>query len=165
MPPRGVAAHPADPAAPQLKMDYSVDYAVDESEYVYPLPECRTTEGGDLSVEIEVRGAGNLSWKASCLDLLIGFFEDQELPPPDESATSELAGGSPAYHYITEEVSLILTEFEIRRLVFRSLRPEEYRDLRKRHGVFYEIHERFYRPSSHEAVQPKIGQTSRNYEE
>jgi hypothetical protein len=68
------------------------------------------------------------------------------------AGSSELEG-QPAYVYRTTEVELRLDPAELLRLLRHELIPAEYLALRRRYGLFFEVHEDFY-SSAGEAVQP-----------
>lgn len=127
--------------------------AVEEtSEYQPPAP--WRTEGGKDPVDLALIGKSNREVEA--LDLLMSVFNGEALPEPTGEHKSALSPERDAVVYKTPEVTIPLTSGEIRRLTLRSLSPEEYKGLRAKFGIFYEIHEAFYRPGSGEAIQPKL---------
>lgn len=62
--------------------------------------------------------------------------------------------GQPGLIYRTMDVGLALTRDEIKRLVLRSLEPDEVRKIGDLHGTIYEIEGCFYDPETGEAVNP-----------
>lgn len=66
---------------------------------------------------------------------------------------SVLSGGA-AYLYRSQDLQLLLTRDELGRLICRELLPAEYLKLRKKYGIFFEIEDSFYEPSSGRALQP-----------
>jgi hypothetical protein len=74
---------------------------------------------------------------------------------PASGDTKSVISGEPGILFRTSEVSTSMTVGELRRLVFRSLRPEEFKALKEKHGIFFEIHDDFYDPETGEALQPK----------
>lgn len=123
-------------------------------EQVYMPPPQWRTEGGDREAMIALQGQERMELEA--LDLLMHVFEGKALPEASSELKSVLSEDLDGIAYQGPEVSMPLTADEIRRVVLRMLMPEEYLALKKKYGIFYEIHEAFYRPGSGEAIQPKL---------
>ena len=72
-----------------------------------------------------------------------------------KSVESELSPGHAAVWYRVDDVELRLRPDELERLVMCRLTPDEFKKLRDRHGIFFEIHSDFYDEETGEALQPK----------
>lgn len=106
------------------------------------------------AIRIEVEHAGGVETFTPNTILMEMFQkEDQEERwLPLEDALSDISGG-PCIVYRSDEVTVHMTVAELRRMVCKSLRPEEFKALHAKHGSFFEIHDDFYDPSTGEAFQ------------
>ncbi|MTH94682.1 hypothetical protein [Roseibium sp. RKSG952] len=89
----------------------------------------------------------------------LGRFLTKATPVPDAVS---IISGEPAIIYRTQEVTLLLTIDEAKRLVLNALSREEFEAIIQNAGAIWELHDDFYDPESGEAFQPRInvpGQT------
>lgn len=94
-------------------------------------------------------------------DILMEFADIDDpagLFPPltgmGDTVTSVLSG-EPAVIYRTADKQIPLTPAELKRLVMTSLEPQEMLKLKEIYGVFHEIHDDFYHPTTGQALQPR----------
>lgn len=125
----------------------------EEEEFYMPPPQWRP-EGGTEDAPVVLQGQSRVEMDA--LDLCLHIFEGKTLPEVSEEFKSILSEDRDGIVYQSPEISMPLTPDEVRRVVLRNLQPEEYKALKKKYGIFYEIHEAFYRPGTGEAIQPKL---------
>lgn len=91
----------------------------------------------------------------SIIMALVEKGEPTELWKPQAGGEGSLISGAPAVRFETDEVSVLLTPDELGRLVWRNLRPEEFKSLQAACGIFHDIHDDFYDPETGEALQPR----------
>ena len=82
---------------------------------------------------------------------------NERLPFSEESVGASCISGEPGYFYRTEEIEMILTRDEMLRLMRRELRPEEFRSLLEKYGMFFEVHDDFYEVETGAALQGMSG--------
>lgn len=78
----------------------------------------------------------------------------QGMSPDDVGGSGSVISGKPAVIYRTRDKQIPLAPDELRRLVLHDLSAEEFARLRDIFGLFFEIHEDFYCPTTGEALQP-----------
>lgn len=86
--------------------------------------------------------------------LIIRAFDDTLPRPTTGEFLSELSD-EPAIRYRTDQITLLLSHDELKRMARLILTPEEFHTLKNAHGVFFEIHDDFYDQETGEAVQPR----------
>ena len=104
-----------------------------------------------LDIRIEWEGGELLTDpNGACMMAVTG---DWKVGPPSPKFKSHLTG-EPGYRLSFDNIRVCLTFDEMDRLYRHDLVDDEYFALRKRYGMFHEIHEDFYYPEDGVAWQP-----------
>lgn len=88
-------------------------------------------------------------------ELLQAFLNEELrlLKPTDEKS---ILSGKEGFIYRADNLRIVLTYEELKRLILLNLKPDEFYKLRGYYGNAYEWHDDFYHPLTGEAFQPHI---------
>lgn len=110
-------------------------------------------------IELEIHSGDGKILKLDPNTFVVSAFRN-ELSQLDGSlgapyGKSFLSPQDDGWLYREDDLGVILTVEELRRLALRELLPEHYFGLRHAFGMFHSIHDDFYDEETGRAVQPK----------
>lgn len=80
--------------------------------------------------------------------------ETHDIHKIQDGLTVSVITGKPGVIYKTHQAEVHVTFQELRRIVYRNLKPHEFKVLYRIHGDIHELHDDFYDPDTGEAFQP-----------
>lgn len=104
-------------------------------------------------IELEIHSGDGKVLKLDPNGFVLAAFKNcLDLGP---SYGKSLLSGEDGWLYREDDLGVVLTLEEIRRIAARELLPEQYFKLRETFGMFWSLHDDFYDEESGFAVQPK----------